>query len=69
MAAKKPVGGLEGMAGVDNIREICAGKANGGTKAHHISASCPVTKANGYSVRIILFKSVDIFFVFYSIRP
>ena len=69
MAAKKPVGGLESIAGVDNIREMCAGKANGGTKAHHISASCPVTETNGYSVGIILFKSIDLFFVLYSIRP
>ena len=68
MTAKQPVGSFESIAGVDYIRKIFAGKTNGGTKAYHFSASCPVTKANRYSVGIILFKSIDIFFVLHNIR-
>src|SRR5512136_278019 len=68
MAAKQPVGGFESMAGVDNVREVFAGKANGGAKVHNGSGSSPVTKADRYPVRIVFFKSVDVFFVLYNIR-
>jgi len=67
MAAKKPVGGFESMGGVDNIRKLFPGKANGGAKVHHASTSRPVTKSDGYSMLVILFKFVDIFFVLYNI--
>src|SRR3954471_16594513 len=68
MTAVKIVSGLKSMAFVDNIGEIFAGKANCGTKVRHVSATCPVSKTNRYSVWIILFKSVNVGFVLYNIR-
>ena len=57
------------MPGADYVGEIFAGKANGGTKAHYASASGPITKTDGYSVGIVLFKPVDIFSVLNHIGP
>src|SRR5688572_1149808 len=69
MATKQVVGGLESMARVYNIRKIFARKTNSGAKVHHVSATGPVPESDGYSVRIILFKLIDIRSILDNIRP
>src|SRR5690554_2684967 len=57
------------MINVDDIREIFIGKVNGSTEISYHSTSCPVTKADRYTIGIIIFKLFDIFFILYNIRP
>ena len=54
MTAKEPVGHAVDLIFLDDVRIIEVGIADGGSQADHKVAACPVAKADGHTVGVLL---------------